>query len=307
MRHNPVAARHSQRDFRLLSMISRKLSAAQAIQTRRGPDTPMLFTPLRKALIAGAGLFAVGVGAGVTVHSATAGTTLTAATATPSPSAAPGSGGNVCRPAKVLRLGAARQVLSIAASVTGQTEQQITDQLRAGKTLNQVAGSKASTVETQALAKLKTALDGRVSSGKLSAAQEQTMLDKAKTELDKAMASDLSGKLPPAGTAAGCTPGGLVGTLIKVTADKTGLTVQQVMDQLRAGKSIDQIAGSKAAEIKATVLQMQQQKDSSALDNLMGRSGLQGPGKGFRFGALGHGRGHGPNGPQRSPSPTPSA
>jgi hypothetical protein len=264
----------------------------------------MLFTPLRKALIAGAGLFAVGVGAGVTVHSATAGTTLTAATATPSPSASPGGGDNVCRPAKALRLGAARQVLSIAASVTGQTEQQITDQLRAGKTLNQVAGSKASTVETQALAKLKTALDGRVSSGKLSAAQEQTMLDKAKTELDKAMASDLSGKLPPAGAAAGCTPGGgLVGTLIKVTADKTGLTVQQVMDQLRAGKSIDQIAGSKAAEIKATVLQMQQQKDSSALDNLMGRTGLKGPGGGGRgFGLGGRGRGHGPSSPQASPS-----
>jgi hypothetical protein len=269
----------------------------------------MLFTPLRKALIAGAGLFAVGVGAGVTVHSATAGTTLTAAAAaaTPSPSASPGSGGNVCRPVKALRLGAARQVLSIAASVTGQTEQQITDQLRAGKTLNQVAGGKASAIETQALAKLKSALDGRVSSGKLSAAQEQTMLDKAKTELDKAMSSDLSGKLPPAGAAGTCTPGGLVGTLIKVTADKTGLTVQQVMDQLKAGKSIEQIAGSQAADIKATVLQMQQQKSSAALDNLMGRTGLKGskggaPGLGF----FGRGRGHAPGGGPQS-SPTPSA
>ena len=273
----------------------------------------MLFTPLRKALIAGAGIFAVGVAAGVTIHSATASTTLTASTSTPTPSASPGSGGNVCRPAKGVALGAARQVLGIAASVTGQTQQQILDQLRAGKTLDQVAGSKAGTIESQALAKVKTALDARVSSGKLTSAQEQTMLDAAKTALDKTMSSDLSGKLPPAGSAAGCTPPGLLGTLIKVTADKTGLTVQQVMDQLKAGKSIDQIAGSKAADIKATVLQMQQQKESSALDNLMGRSGLQGPGaggglgKGFGFGGLGRGHGRGPNAPQGSATPTPSA
>jgi hypothetical protein len=148
-----------------------------------------------------------------------------------------------------------------------------------------------------------------VSSGKLTAAQEQTMLAKARTALDTAMSSDLSGKLPPAGAGAACTPGGLLGTLIKVTADKTGLTVQQVMDQLKAGKSIDQIAGSKAADIKATVLQMQQQKESSALDNLMGRTGLQGPGAGGGLGKLfgGLGRGHRPNGPLGSATPTPSA
>jgi hypothetical protein len=265
----------------------------------------MLFTPLRKALIAGAGIFALGAAAGVTVHSVTAGTTLTASTATPSPS--PGTGnGKVCKPGRGggPALGAARQVLSIAAGVLGQTEQQITDQLRSGKTLDQVAGDKVSTIEQQALAKLKTTLDARVTAGKLSASQEQTMLDKAKTALEKAMSSDLGKRIPAAGAAAGCTPGGLLGTLVKVTADKTGMTVQQVMDALKSGKSIDQIAGDKAADIKATVLQMQQQKDASALDNLMGRTGLQGP----HAGGMGHGRGHGgPLGPKGHASPTPPA
>jgi len=264
----------------------------------------MLFTPLRKALIAGAGVFAVGVGAGVGVHSATVGATLTASTATPSPSA---GAGNECKPGKAFELGAARQVLSIAASVTGQTEQQLLDQLRAGRTLDQIAGNKAATIEQQAIDKLKAELDKRVSAGKLSSTQEQSMLDKAKTALDKAMSSDLSGKLPPAGAGAACAPGGLLGTLIKVTADKTGLTVQQVMDQLKAGKSIDQIAGSKAADIKATVLQMEQQREASALDNLMGRTGLQAPGNGgagplgFGFGR-GHGRGPGGAAPNATPS-----
>ncbi|HXA29178.1 MAG TPA: hypothetical protein VN193_10585 [Candidatus Angelobacter sp.] len=168
----------------------------------------MLFTPLRKALIAGAGIFVVGgVVAGVGVHAATTGgATLTASTSTPSPSASPGAGSKVCRPNQGAGFGPARQVLSIAVSVTGQTRQQILDQLRAGKTLDQIAGSKAPAIESQALAKLKTALDKRVSAGKLDAAKEQTMLDRAKTALEKAMSSDLSGKLRAPG--AGCAPRG---------------------------------------------------------------------------------------------------
>jgi hypothetical protein len=260
----------------------------------------MLFTPLRRALIAGAGVVAVGGATGVTVHSVTAGSpnaTLTAATSTPGASPNGGAGGgNVCKPGR--GLGAAREVLSIAASVIGQTQQQILDQLRAGKTLNQVAGDKAATVEQQAIDKLKAGLDKRVAAGKLSAADEKTRLDSAKTALDTAMGADLSGKIPAAGAAA-CAPRGLLGTLIKVTADKTGMSVQQVMDALKSGKSIDQIAGAKAAEIKAAVLQQEQQSQSAALDNLMGRAGLQGP--------LGKGRGHGKLGGPAGASPTPSA
>jgi hypothetical protein len=84
-----------------------------------------------------------------------------------------------------------------------------------------------------------------------------------------------------------------------VTAQQTGQTVQQVMSELRSGKSIDDIAGSKAAAIKAAVLQQLQAKESSALDKLMGRNGLGGgPG-------LGHGpRGGGKNGPASTPTPS---
>lgn len=249
----------------------------------------MLFTPLRKALIAGAGVVAVGSAAGVAVHSAAAGpATLTASTSTPSPSP---DASNTCRAAgRGPALGAAKQVLSIAAAVLGQTQQQILDQLRTGKTLDQVAGDKASTIEQQALARLKTALDKRAGDGKLSSTQEQAMLDKAKTALEKAMSTDLSSKIPAAGAGADCAPrGGLLGTLVKVTAQQTGMTVQQVMDALKSGKSIDQIAGDKAAAIKAAVLQEIQQRDASALDNLMGKAGLNGGGMrgGHRFGGAG--------------------
>lgn len=267
----------------------------------------MLFTPLRKALIGGAAIFAVGVAAGVGVHSVTANnsSSLTASTSTPSPS--PGADKD-CKPAGHggPALGAAREVLSIAASVLGQTQQQILDQLRSGKTLDQIAGDKASTIEQQSLDKLKTALDKRVSAGKLSASAESAMLDKAKTALEKAMSTDLSGKIPPAAGpgSTGCAPRGLLGTLVQVTAQQTGMTVQQVTDALKSGKSIDQIAGDKAPAIKAAVLQQIQQRDASALDNLMGRTGLgSGPGAGHD----GHGFGGlfgGPKKPQATATPS---
>lgn len=261
----------------------------------------MLFTPLRKALIAGAGIVAAGVATGVAVAHTVAPSTaaLAASTSAATPSASPGAS-NTCRPAlRGPALGAAKQVLDIAATDLGQTRQQILDQLRSGKTLDQIAGSKASTIENDALAKLKAALDKRVADGKLSSSQETTMLSKARAALDKAMSSDLSGKLPPAAGSGDCVPGnGVLGILIKVTAQQTGMTTQQVMDALKSGKSIDQIAGDKAAAIKAAVLQQLQQRESSALDNLMGRSGL-----GSNAGP-GHGHGRPGNGPKATPSPS---
>jgi hypothetical protein len=253
-----------------------------------GHTVAMIFTPLRKAVIAGAGMLAIGAAGGVAVHAATAGSpsaTPTAATASPSP-----SGDRDCAPKPLL--GAARQVLDIAASVTGLSRDQILDQLRQGRTLDQIAGDKASTIESQALAKLRAALDKRVSSGKLTAAREATMLDQAKAALEKAMSANLSAFIPADGAmprACGRRGGGLLATLIKVTAQKTGLSEQQVMQDLRNGESIDQIAGSKAADIKATVLQMEQQRMSGLLDKLMSHSGGM-SGRGHRGGDGGFGQ-----------------
>src|SRR5579864_4187575 len=196
----------------------------------------MIFTPLRKAVIAGAGMLAIGAAGGVAVHAATSSaptSTPTAATSTPSPERAE------CLPKPLLR--AAEQVLSIAASVTGQSKEQILDQLRQGRTLDQIAGDKASTIESQALAQLKARLDKAVSAGKLTAARETAMLDKAKTALEKAMSTNLSSRIPASGAALRACgrygAGALLATLIKVTAQKTGLSEQQVMQDLRKGES----------------------------------------------------------------------
>jgi hypothetical protein len=233
----------------------------------------MIFSPLRKAVIAGAGVLAIGAAGGVAVHAATSSSPSTSPTAaTPSPS--PEAGNKTCAPKPLL--GAARQVLSIAVKDTGLTQQQILDQLRAGKTLDQIAGDKAQQVEQDALAALKTRLDKAVSSGKLTQDRENTMLDKAKSALEKAMSTDLSKRIPANGAprACGARAGAkLLQTLVKVTAQQTGLSEQQVRQDLQKGQSIDQIAGSKAAAIKAAVLQQVEQNLSSRLDRIMSHTG----------------------------------
>jgi hypothetical protein len=248
----------------------------------------MIFSPLRKAVIAGAGVVALGSAGGVAVHAATSSSptsaTLTATTTT-TPSPTPNS--STCVPHR--ELGIAKQVLGVAAKDTGLTEQQILDQLRAGKTFDDIAGSKAPTVEQDLLTRLKSHLDQAVSSGKLTQDRETAMLDKAKTAIEKAMSSNLSDRIPASGSLQACGGGrghgeghkdGLLHTLITVTAQKTGLSEDQVMQDLRNGQSIDQIAGSKAADIKATVLQQMQQDLSSKLDKIMSHSGGLGGGKG---------------------------
>jgi len=269
----------------------------------------MIFTPLRKAVIAGAGMLAIGAAGGVAVHAATSGSpssaSLTASTSSPSPNASQKN----CVPAPAL--GIAKQVLGIAAKDTGLTQQQILDQLRAGKTFDQIAGGKAQTVENDLLAALKTRLDKAVSSGKLTQDRETSMLDKARTAIEKAMSSNLSSKIPAGGTPQACGRGrgGLkvLQTLISVTAQQTGLSKQQVMQDLRNGESIDQIAGSKAAAIKAAVLQQLQQDLSSQLDQIMSHSGDMGMGRmgGGLFGSGLRG-GHGFRGGSAQPSPSPS-
>jgi hypothetical protein len=236
----------------------------------------MIFSPLRKATIAIAGVVAVGTAGGVAVHAAVSSSPTSASLTASTPSTAPSPKASTCGPG--IALGAAKQVLAIAAKDTGLTQQQILDQLRQGKTFDQIAGSKAATVEQDVLNALKARLDKAVSGGKLTQDRENTMLAKAKTALEKAMSSNLSNRLPANGMPAACGRKGkggvnLLRTLIAVTAQKTGLTEQQVMQDLRSGESIDQIAGSKAADIKATVLQQLQQELSSRLDQVMSHSG----------------------------------
>jgi len=84
---------------------------------------------------------------------------------------------------------AKKKFLEIIAKDTGLTTQQVTDQLKAGKSINDIAGSKAPAVKADALAALKGFLDTQVTAGNLTKEREQAILAKAPAALDKMMAA----------------------------------------------------------------------------------------------------------------------
>ena len=204
------------------------------------PQHPLL----RRAVLGGGALVVSAVLAATIVPAVAA-----SPTASPSPSAAaPGQGHRPGGPAMV----AVRALIQITAKDTGQTPQQVQQALQSGKSIDDIAGSKAPQIKTDALAALKTALDKRVAAGKLTSSQETTILAAAPAMLDKAMASHDLDRMGGPGDARGMRA--VFGTLVKTTATDTGQTPEQVTQALRGGKSIDDIAGSKAAQVKSDTL-----------------------------------------------------
>lgn len=109
---------------------------------------------------------------------------LTASTAAQTPSSAAGAkGGHHHR--SVLALA----VIRATASETGLSLQTIRKDLRAGQTLDQIAGSKAAAVEHDVLAALQARLDKAVDAGKITKAQEAARLARAKTRIEALMST----------------------------------------------------------------------------------------------------------------------
>ena len=138
----------------------------------------------------------------------TAASNSTAAHCRPASQPDPGKSGSTpadrkdCHPA--LNLPIVSLAVKDTAKETGQTLQQVFVDVKQGQTLNQIAGDKATGVESDVMASVKSILDKAVSSGKITQAQEDTLLPKAQTRLDKVMSSDLSKYIKhPKGNATG--------------------------------------------------------------------------------------------------------
>lgn len=85
-----------------------------------------------------------------------------------------------------------RALVTDTAKQTNQTPEQVVAELKAGKTLDQIAGSKAATVKQDVIAAAKTRLDRAVSAGRIDAAREKALLDKLSLRLDKVMNTNLA-------------------------------------------------------------------------------------------------------------------
>jgi len=78
---------------------------------------------------------------------------------------------------------------------TGLTRSTVIADLRAGQTLNQIAGSKSSAIEADVLSALQARLTKAVAAHRITQAQADSRLGQAKTALEKLLATNLSGRL----------------------------------------------------------------------------------------------------------------
>ena len=138
------------------------------------------------------------------------------------------------------------------ASYLGLTPAQLREQLRAGKTLAQIAVAQGKTVaglEDAIYKDVQAHLDQAVANGRLTSAQEQAMLAAAE-------GAPRRHRQPhrPACRAPGGARGPHFGAAV---ASYLGLTRAQLRTQLRSGKSLAQIAtaqGKTVAGLKAAIL-----------------------------------------------------
>ena len=159
------------------------------------------FTLTRIAL-AGAGLLtAAGIGAAAipqviaSAPTAAATTVPTPKIGTPANGTTPAAGqkqkGHKGQKANLKRLGVVlhRVLVREVAQQTGMTAQQVRTQLKSGKSLDTIAGSKAQAVKDAALDVITKRLDAARANGTITQAQETTLVGRAKDRITKVMAA----------------------------------------------------------------------------------------------------------------------
>jgi len=150
------------------------------------------FTLTRIAL-AGAGLLTVaGIGA-ATIPAALASTpaaatsTTSPATTTPTPKASPAPGAKGKAKARHLGLQLRKLLVEQTATQTGQTVKQVRTELRSGKSLDAIAGSKAQAVRDAVLDTVTKRLHALRAEGTITQAQETRILGRMRTRITKVM------------------------------------------------------------------------------------------------------------------------
>lgn len=151
-------------------------------------------------------------------------------------------------------------LIKATADVTGLTIQQVTTELKAGKSLEQVAQSKGKTAQQvidSARSALKQRLDQAVANSRMTQAQADAALAKFDADASTIMKDTTLGTKIGQRAERG-RRGVAAGALIKATADVTGLTVQEVTSELRAGKSLAQIAQEHGKTVDDIIKKLQE-------------------------------------------------
>ena len=138
--------------------------------------------------------------------------------------------------------------IDAAAKYLGLTQQQLLNKLRSGKSLADVAGDQNKSVDglkTAIKDSVKSDLDSAVKAGKLTQTQENDLLDKLGASLDDLVNNK---GLGPPGAGPGpfffkAGPFGPIKSGIDAAAKYLDLTDAQLLNKLRSGKSLADVAG----------------------------------------------------------------
>jgi hypothetical protein len=157
-----------------------------------------------------------------------------------------------------------RGLLPAAAAYLGVTPVALRTELRSGKSLAQVATAKGKSVDglkTALVAAIKTKVDAAKATGKLDAARADRLLQRAPQLVERLVNAKPRARAMRAK--------GARGGLLKTAATYLGVTNAQLVTDLRAGKSLAQVATAKSKSVdglKQALLAALKQKVDAAVD-----------------------------------------
>ena len=156
-----------------------------------------------------------------------------------------------------------RGLLPAAAAYLGVTPVALRTELRSGKSLAQVATAKGKSVDglkTALVAAIKTKVDAAKAAGKLDAARADRLLQRAPQLVERLVNAKPRARAQRAKAARG--------GLLKAAATYLGVTNAQLVTDLRAGKSLAQVATAKSKSVdglKQALLAALKQKVDAAV------------------------------------------
>jgi hypothetical protein len=168
-----------------------------------------------------------------------------------------------------------------AAAYLGLSEEQLAHELEGGKSLAEVASVQGKSVDGLKQALLdaaKTGLDKAVADGDLTAEEAQAILTKLEAGVDDLVNG--KGGLTVRVEVKGGGPDIAVGEPFKTAADYLGLSVEELKQELHAGKSLAEIAsghGKSVSGLKQALIQAATADLEKAVDKLVNQKGLPEP------------------------------
>jgi DNA-binding CsgD family transcriptional regulator len=171
--------------------------------------------------------------------------------------------------------------LESAAAYLGLSEQELAHELEGGKSLAEVATAQGKSVEGLKQALLdaaKSGLDQAVADGHLTADEAQAILSKLRVAVDDLVNG--KGGIRVRIEAKGAGPDIALGEPFKTAADYLGLSVDELKQELRAGKSLAEIAqehGKSVSGLKQALVEAATADLEKAVDSLVHQKGLPGP------------------------------